>query len=363
MQEDAVNDALKDAEEASFEVADTEEPVPPQEIVAYNELRSCADLYRMYFHGKLEIQPDFQRDVVWKGDDQTRFIDSLVKQLPIPSMCFSLDHGTQKWKVIDGLQRMSSIIRFLSDDEWKLSDLRDISPQLANVTNKSLREGDSAQRRLYSIVEDVSIPVTVIRCDYSKESHMRYLFTIFHRLNSAGVRLTNQEIRNCIYTGPFNDFLKAFDQTNDEWKQVRRKVWGSMSRFRSVEVLLRVLAFSHNLQKYEGNLAGFLNEYMHRHSRSDDAFIESCRCALDRACTEAWKAISQSDRKLPLAVVEAILVALVNRVDAAPLTLEDAKQKFDRMLELPSFSAAPRYAVSSAENVRARIADAKACFG
>src|SRR5690606_37165992 len=111
---------------ASFEAEDTVDPVPPADIVAYNELRSCADLLRLHSSGKLEIQPDFQREVVWKQDDQSRFIDSLVKQLPIPSMCFSLDYKTQKWKVIDGLQRMSSIIRFLSDEPWELNDLQDI---------------------------------------------------------------------------------------------------------------------------------------------------------------------------------------------------------------------------------------------
>lgn len=85
--------------DATFEQEDSEQPIPPADIVAYNELRSCADLFRMHASGKLEIQPDFQRDVVWKQDDQSRFIDSLVKQLPIPSMCFSLDYKTQRWKV------------------------------------------------------------------------------------------------------------------------------------------------------------------------------------------------------------------------------------------------------------------------
>lgn len=70
-------------QEASFGSEDTEQPIPPTDIVAYNELRSCADLVRMHASGKLEIQPDFQREVVWKQDDQSRFIDSLVKQLPI----------------------------------------------------------------------------------------------------------------------------------------------------------------------------------------------------------------------------------------------------------------------------------------
>jgi hypothetical protein len=157
---------LQAEERRSFEEEDQSEPIPPPDIVAYNELRSCADLYRLHASGKLEIKPDFQRDVVWKNDDQTRFVDSLVKQLPIPSMCFSLDYKTQSWKVIDGLQRMSSIIRFLGPAAWKLSDLSDIHPGLRRATNVALREGEPDQQRLFSLVEDVSIPITVIRCDY-----------------------------------------------------------------------------------------------------------------------------------------------------------------------------------------------------
>lgn len=102
---------IEKLENMTFEEDDSLE-VPPADIVAYNESRSCADLYRMYKQGILEIQPEFQREIVWKSPAQTRFIDSLTKQLPIPSMCFSMDHKTLRWKVIDGLQRMASIIRF-----------------------------------------------------------------------------------------------------------------------------------------------------------------------------------------------------------------------------------------------------------
>ncbi|HGY1053571.1 TPA: DUF262 domain-containing protein, partial [Aeromonas salmonicida subsp. pectinolytica] len=111
-----------ESEEDGLFFEDESDQQPPSDIVAYNELRSCADLFRMYDNGILEISPDFQRDSVWKAAGQTRFIDSLIKQLPIPSMCFSLDYKTQKWQVIDGLQRMSAIIKFLDNKkDWRLS--------------------------------------------------------------------------------------------------------------------------------------------------------------------------------------------------------------------------------------------------
>lgn len=344
-------------EEATFGQADAEQPIPPADIVAYNELRSCADLFRMHANGKLELQPDFQREVVWKQDDQSRFIDSLVKQLPIPSMCFSLDYKTQRWKVIDGLQRMSSIVRFLSMTEWRLSDLTDIHPQLRNAKNTDLRNGTEEQKRLFALVEDVSIPVTVIRCDYTQKSHMLYLFTIFHRLNSGGVRLTNQEIRNCIYTGLFNDKLKEFDRKNSDWKAVKRRIWGSMERFRSVEVLLRILAFSENRDKYDGNLARFLNEYMYQRTVQTDKSIEDLDKRLSLVAARAHNVLAaEKQRKLPLLFVEALLVALdVHRNELIAKTTEDLGLQYANMRARPSFTESARYAVSSADNVKRRL--------
>lgn len=353
----------KKLEADTFEEGDREQPIPPPDIVAYNELRSCADLVRMQASGKLELQPDFQRDVVWKIDEQSRFIDSLVKQLPIPSMCFSLDYKTQNWKVIDGLQRMSSIVKFLSPTEWRLSSLADIHSSLRGQRNSDLRNGNQEQRRLYNRVEDITIPVTVIRCDYTQRAHMLYLFTIFHRLNSGGVRLTNQEIRNCIYSGEFNTELKLFDHANLDWKQVKKRVWGAMDRFRSVEVLLRVLAFGDNRDQYDGNLAKFLNTYMHERM-ADKAAALAINPSLELVAAKAKVVLAaSSSTKLPLMVIEALLVALyshrtilTNRTDAELIA------SYHAMLALPAFADGARYAVSSETNVKQRLDAAVAAF-
>ncbi len=351
-------------QEKTFVAEDADQPIPPEDIVAYNELRSCADLFRMFESGKLELKPDFQRDVVWKQDDQSRFIDSLVKQLPIPSMCFSLDYKTQKWKVIDGLQRMTAIVRFLGNVPWKLSDLTDTHPSLRNAVNTSLRDGNADEQRIFSMVQDVSIPITVIRCDYSRAHHMRYLFTIFHRLNSGGVRLNNQEIRNCIFSGEFNNTLKAIDAKLKDWHFIRQRIWGSMDRFRSVEVLLRVLALSHQLSKYDGNLAKFLNDYMHSMMNSDNASLETIKRDLQTAIAKT-KAIlaSEPKGKQPLAKIEAILVGLyVNRAHLASLSDPEILTKFQALKEVEAFAIGFRFAVTSTENVKSRINAAVTAF-
>ncbi len=128
----------------------------------------CTGTYKT---DQLIIKPDFQRDIVWTKPAQTRFIDSLVKQLPIPSMCLSLDYKTGERLMIDGLQRISSIIYFLTDKKWKLSKLDDIDKRISGRTPSQIKQKDYD---IYSRLENLTIPVTVLRCDYSKKSHMNY---------------------------------------------------------------------------------------------------------------------------------------------------------------------------------------------
>jgi hypothetical protein len=360
--------ALKKEEDSTFYQEDRNQPIPPLNVVAYNELRSCADLYRMFASGKLEIQPDFQRDVVWKKEEQARFIDSLVKQLPIPSMCFSLDHGTQKWKVIDGLQRMHTITSFLGTADWQIANVEDIHPALKLQTNNALKGGSEEQRQIYSSVEDLSIPITVIRCSYNEPSHMKYLFTIFNRLNSGGVRLNNQEIRNCIYSGTFNNILKSIDATNKSWATVKGYIWGSMERFRSVEVLLRALAFSNELNDYDGNLAGFLNGYMFRAMQKPMAELQIHETHLNMMA-QAAKSVLRAMRggKKSLTFVEGILVGVLANIQRIQAMADDQredwlKEKAEEFAELQVWVDGPRYALSSATTVVARLTDSIAAF-
>ena len=355
---------LIEEQEKTFIAEDADQPIPPEDIVAYNELRSCADLFRMFESGKLELKPDFQRDVVWKQDDQSRFIDSLVKQLPIPSMCFSLDYKTQKWKVIDGLQRMTAIVRFLGETPWKLSDLSDTHPSLRNAVNTALRDGNADEQRIFAMVQDVSIPITVIRCDYSRAHHMRYLFTIFHRLNSGGVRLNNQEIRNCIFSGEFNNTLKAIDADFKDWHFIGKRIWGSMDRFRSVEVLLRVLALSNRLNQYDGNLAKFLNDYMHSMMTASSGSLEAVKQDLQTTISRAREILETEPKgKQPLAKIEAILVGLyVNRALIANQSEQQILVKYQALKEVEAFAVGFRFAVTSTENVKARINAAVTAF-
>lgn len=184
---------------------------------------------------------------------------------------------------------------------------------------------------------------------------MQYLFTIFHRLNSGGVRLNNQEIRNCIYTGSFNTCLKEFDARDKNWIKIKKRIWGSASRFRSVELLLRALALTEMLDEYDGNLARFLNRYMHERVDLDASEIEELRYRLSEMSKRAVTALGEGNAKVSMTFIEATLVGILSNLDSLPND-KILFENFIRMMRRDNFAQAARYAVASEANVKSRLA-------
>ncbi len=355
---------IKALEKQTFQEDDSFE-LPPPDIIAYNELRSCADLFRMYTQGILEIQPEYQREVVWKDPEQTRFIDSLVKQLPIPSMCFSLDYKTQKWQVIDGLQRMWSIIRFLSDTDWTFSKLDDIDPKMSGQPVSRFVDRNSDLHSYFTRVENLTLPITILRCDYSKMSHMNYIFMIFHRLNSGGAKLTNHEIRNCIYGGSLNKLLKELN-TNPNWMKIHKMKQTTGHRFIQEEIILRFFAFHDGYENYAGRLARFLNNYMSEHRNPRDSFLVDKKNLFNRTIDVIFKSIFEGKppRKLSTSVLEAILVGVslnLEFVESQPTS--SIKAIYEKLLGQEEFSDKKlREGLSGKERVIGRMSTAKRVF-
>lgn len=313
-------------ERKTYEEDDSPE-VPPPDIIAYNELRSCADLYRMKTEGILDIYPEFQREFVWKRPDQTRFIDSLVKGLPIPSMCFSLDFKAQKWQVIDGLQRMATICMFLAGESGKLSPLNDVDRDISGQPIPGFHDQKNKLYQYLVRVQNLTLPITVLRCDYSKESHTRYLFTIFHRLNTGGMKLNNQEIRNCIYAGKLNKLLHELNQDPD-WMSLNRMKKATGHRFAKQELILRLFAFQDSFKSYGGRLARFLNGYMDKHRNTSEAEINAKRDLFHRTVAIVYKRLYRGTppSKQPLAILEATLVGVSFNLDYLE-SVPDAKAR------------------------------------
>jgi hypothetical protein len=338
---------------------------PPVDVVAFNELRSCADLFRLYDDGTLDIQPPYQREVVWNSLEQSLFIDSLMKQLPSPSMCFSLDFKTQKWQVVDGLQRMTAIVSFLSAKKpWRISQTEEIEPSIAGKTNFDLRDGNEQEQILYRRVQNISLPITVIRCDSTRDDHSEYLFTIFHRLNSGGKQLNHQEIRNCIFSGPFNDHLRSLD-SHKKWEILKKRLPSKGSRFRSAELILRFFSLHERASRYSGNLPRFLNDYMREMRFSKQPVLKEQEQLFENVISEVNRGLAnQNDLAISYTLLEAIMIGVAHDVEKVKTTnTNELGRKIARLADSFELSSADaKVGTTKASKVRDRVRKAREIF-
>lgn len=337
--------------------------LPPRDLIAFNELRTCAELLEMHQAGSLDIHPELQRNFSWGDEEQTRFIDSLIKNFPIPSMCFAMDHKTRRAFVIDGLQRMSTIVRFLGNHEkpWRLSRLDNIDPKISGRT----RDEIAADTEYVSRVKDVLLPVTALRYDKRKQEHMEYIMMMFHRLNIGGMRLNNQEIRNCIFGGPLNLLLRELDQNTEAWRRLNRMRLGDNHRFVKQELILRFFAFLHEGQAaYGGHMAKFLDSFMHEHQDDDDRDLQAMERMFRRTVAIFDRIFDGKEppERIPANTLHPAMVAVAKNIDRLEETeISEVQNRYRHLVQDPAFANVSDLA--NGEGVRKRLQTATKIFG
>lgn len=338
--------------------------MPPADVVVFNEMRSCSDLYRMCQNEVLDMRPGFQRGIVWSAKDKSLFVDSLIKQLPIPSVCVSWDASTGRRLVIDGLQRISTIIEFLdcSNRDWTISKIEGVDSRLAGRRVTDIR---SKEPRLYRILEECVLPINVIRCDYTKAEHMEYLFQIFSRLNSGGKRLLNQEIRNCVYQGSLNTFLKDFVRTHC-WRNFASVTDKDIERLRfgNEERALRILAFYDNWEQYNASLVSFLNDYMRRYRNASDKQLSRNKILLERALTQFSRIEGRREVRKNWNLVESVVIGIAKNIDKCEsMTNEELNDRYKRLISTNVYCEGMREGVMHTAKLKARIEQSISSFG
>lgn len=220
---------------------------------------SVKELISMVGEQIINIAPEYQRQFRWKEDRQSQLIESIFLGIPIPSlfMATNLD-GT--WELIDGVQRLSSIIHFAAPDEIRSKlnlNTRLRLNELAKLVMFNHKFYDELPRSIQ--LEFLLKPLKVTTLSDKSDTEVR--FDLFERLNTGGVALTNQEIRSCVYRGKFNDFIKELSLNKDFRYSVRLTRTQETDGTRE-EYVLRFFAFLYNYQNFDHSVVDFLNFFM-----------------------------------------------------------------------------------------------------
>lgn len=162
---------------------------------------SIGELINLYESGEILINPDFQRYFRWTNTQKSRLIESILLGIPIPSIfVFQREDGI--WELVDGLQRISTLIQFMS----KLPEVEDIPtkerlilegtkylPSLEGMVWENLKDGDiDLPNQLKLFIKRAKLNFSIILSDSGANTK----FDVFQRLNTGGTYASGQEVRN-----------------------------------------------------------------------------------------------------------------------------------------------------------------------
>lgn len=277
---------------------------------------------------QINLNPDFQRRDVWDLRKQSKFIESLIMNVPIPPVFMGEDKYS-KYVVLDGRQRLTAIVKYLRN-EYAMVGLEVWS----ELNGK--RYSDLAAMELDVTITRRFLPAVVLL----KESSPEVKYDVFERLNTGGLNLNPMEIRNAVYRGPFTELLhrcadhKSFrllwgiPETDRERKKNK-----TYMRMTDLELVLRFFALGNAqdqggeerrpaLKTYLGLFMKRQNDLLEKDSSLADAeltrFGKAATNCLEFLGEKAFQPADKNKRSAPLA--DALMYALadldVNTVDA-----------------------------------------------
>ncbi|MBD0417908.1 DUF262 domain-containing protein [Streptomyces sp. TRM S81-3] len=207
--------------------------------------------------GLIDLQPDFQRrSGIWNDTAQSRLIESLLLRIALPTL-YVAEEADESWSVVDGVQRLTSIVRFVKPETAGLKPLR-----LENLEYLTQYEGagfDDLPGRMQTRILETELSLLLIRKGTPEEAK----FNIFARINTGGQPLTRQELRHALIPGQARTFLAKLAESDHFLDATDHSV--SPARMAERELCLRFLAFWMTPpERYvTQDFDGFLRKTMH----------------------------------------------------------------------------------------------------
>lgn len=306
--------------------------------------------------GDIEIPP-FQRGYVWKKPQADRFIESLLLGLPVPGIFLTQDPETKRQQIIDGVQRLLTIKRFIDGDSGSLRGVH------RDFDGKAYQDLSPADTREFN---DRIIHATIVRQDRPDEDK-RSLAHLFDRLNTGGTPAQPHEVRKSLWQGSLNELIESLDQ-NPDW----RAVYGKPSvRVKDQELILRFIALYRNGHRYgetDRTMKDFLTSYMAANRNLQGSEAESLRGTFEAVIALVSQTLGKEafrpENRLNTAVFDAVMAGLAHAYEHGALPEPKTfKASYKSLFESPDFVSATSDRTSHPPNVEARLRIAREAFG
>ena len=288
--EDYIYDQIKeeiDIEPEDNSIEDIHGPFDPNAIDVDISVVNLGSLLEQLEYNEIDLQPEFQRESdVWTQVKKSRLIESVLLGLPLPSFYFSEDPETNKLLVVDGLQRLCAFSDFCITKKLKLKGMQ----FLTGLEGWTYDKLDRTQIRR---IKSLKVTLNTLR----KNTPQRVKLVIFQRVNTAGVPLTPQEMRNALYQKKATDLLKEMAKLDSFRKATGGKI--PSKRMTDCDFANRFVAFYLYRKEYDGNLDEFMGDALENINRMSQQEIDSIHDTFDRSMTICYRLLGNTAFKRP----------------------------------------------------------------
>jgi hypothetical protein len=219
------------------------------------------EIANMRKSNELVIQPEYQRLFRWSNEQRSRLIESILLELPIPQI-FVIENSDGVFELIDGLQRISSVLQFIEPSTLDLDPLELEGCDLIDALNKVKFEDLPLSLKLR--VKRSTVRTIVIK--RQSKSFLRY--EMFKRLNTGGSLLSPQEIRNCSSRMLGDDGVGFYTYIQElanlpAFKNTTQTLSAQdLEQKANEELVLRFFATKNARQNFRGSVRDWLDDYM-----------------------------------------------------------------------------------------------------
>ncbi|WP_329552923.1 DUF262 domain-containing protein [Streptomyces sp. NBC_00696] len=222
------------------------------------------ELLRRVSRKRIDIAPVYQRQFRWDKSRQSRLIESVMLGIPVPPLFMATNSASgeqTRWEVVDGLQRLLTLVNFAGDEKTRSAANLDGDPlRLTDLEKLTTFEGyafDGLSEDIRTTFEDRPLKIIIL----NDKSELQVRYDLFERLNTGGIELTDQEIRECVYRGEFVDLLGRLAQ-DQNFNTVVKLPTGRQKDGTREDYVLRFFAFLDRYQKFDHSVKDFLDDFI-----------------------------------------------------------------------------------------------------
>lgn len=320
---------------------------------------SLEQLVKRLWRGQINLYPEYQRlPELWKPERMSQLIESLLIRLPLP--VFYFDGSSEVWEVVDGLQRLSTFKRFMVDEGDKALRLTGLE-YLTEYNGKTFAELPAF---LQTRIEESQLLIYII--NPGTPDDIKY--NIFKRINTGGLILTPQEIRNALNQGIPAQMVREMANYEEFRRATSYRI--PKERMEDGDFVTRFLGFYGGYAAYQPDLDTWLNKGLALLKKKTEVEREQIKTDFKKAMNAAHelfdddafrKRYDEADRRKPInkALFDTWSVNLAQLSADEITTLKRRKhelhQGFIELMNVEEFDSAVSRSTGDVVSVRRRF--------